>query len=233
MAELFKNKYRIPSARLQGWDYGSNAMYFITICTKERVKYFGEIKDGKMILSDTGKLCQDYLYKIPVFSPFVLIDEAIIMPNHLHAIIVIDRPVETFEKTSLIVKPSETFEKTSLFEKPSETFEKPTLFVKPSQTVLQTPDPIPPDPLPSETFFQTSLHSSISPKSGSLSTIVRSFKGAVKKDSKSFDPSFEWQTRFHDHIIRNETSYRNIRNYIQTNVYNWKEDRFFNSCRDV
>jgi putative transposase len=194
MAELFKNKYRIPSARLEGWDYSSNAMYFITICTKERKKFFGEIKDGKMILSATGKLCEDYLYKIPVFSPFVLIDEAIIMPNHLHAIIVIDHPVETFEKTSLVEK-------------------NPPFF--------QTDNPLP------ETFFQTSLHSSISPKPGSLSTIVRSFKGAVKKDSKSFDPSFEWQPRFHDHIIRNRKSYWNIKKYIQANADNWNEDRFF------
>jgi len=183
MAKLFKNKYRIPSARLEGWDYSRNAMYFVTICTKERKHSFGEITGGKITLTDTGKLCEEYLYKIPVFSPFVLIDEAIIMPNHLHVIFVIDNFVETFEKTS-----------------------------------------------PVETFFQTSLqHSSISPKSGSLSTIIRSFKGAVKKDSKPFDPSFEWQTRFHDHIIRNQNSYWNIKKYIQTNVDNWKDDRFCNS----
>ena len=200
MAQLFKNKYRIPSARLEGWDYSRNAMYFVTICTKERKHSFGEIANGKMTLTDTGKLCEEYLYKIPVFSPFVLIDEAIIMPNHLHAIIVIDH-IDTFDKTS-----PDTFDKTF-----PDTFDK----TPPAETFFK------------ETFFQTSLHSSISPKSGSLSTIIRSFKGAVKKDSKPFDPSFEWQPRFHDHIIRNQNSYRNIKKYIQTNVDNWKEDKFF------
>ena len=194
MAKLFKNKYRIPSARLEGWDYSRNAMYFVTICTKERKHSFGEITGGKITLTDTGKLCEEYLYKIPVFSPFVLIDEAIIMPNHLHAIILIDNVVDAVGETA-----KETF--------------------------------------PQETFFQTSLqneqsHSSISPKSGSLSTIIRSFKGAVKKDSKPFDPSFEWQTRFHDHIIRNQNSYWNIKKYIQTNVDNGKDDTFLNR-RDV
>jgi REP element-mobilizing transposase RayT len=200
MAQLFKNKYRVSSARLEGWDYRRNAMYFVTICTKERRHYFGEITDEKMMLTDTGKLCRDYLYRIPEFSPFVVIDEAIVMPNHLHAIIVIDNSVvETFEKTS---RTTETIN--------TETF--------PTETIN------------TETFFQTSLQgeTSISPKSGSLSTIIRSFKGAVKKDSKTFDPSFEWQTRFHDHIIRNPNSYWNIKKYIQTNVENWKEDRFFN-----
>lgn len=201
MAQLFKNKYRIPSARLEGWDYSRNAMYFVTICTKERTHSFGEITGGKITLSDTGKLCEEYLYKIPVFSPFVLIDEAMIMPNHLHVIFVIDNVVDGDEETS-----PETFAQ--------ERFPKETFF--------------------QETFFPTSLqseqfHSSISPKSGSLSTIIRSFKGAVKKDSKPFDPSFEWQTRFHDHIIRNQNSYWNIKKYIQRNVDNWKDDRFFMS----
>src|SRR6185312_4381802 len=232
MAQLFKNKYRIPSARLEGWDYSRNAMYFVTICTKERKHFFGEITGGKMTLSDTGKLCEEYLYKIPVFSPFVLIDEAIIMPNHLHVIFVIDNFVDAAEETSLETFPQETFFQETFFQETffQETFFQETFFQETffQETFFQ--ETFFQETFFQETFFQTSLqHSSISPKSGSLSTIIRSFKGAVKKDSKPIDPSFEWQTRFHDHIIRNQNSYWNIKKYIQTNVDNWKDDRFFNS----
>jgi putative transposase len=47
----YKNKYRIDSNRLDGYDYGSNGYYFITICTKDRIEYFGKIVNGKMQLS--------------------------------------------------------------------------------------------------------------------------------------------------------------------------------------
>jgi hypothetical protein len=49
--EKFRNKYRIASARAQWWDYGRNGLYFITICTANREHYFGKIVNGKMILS--------------------------------------------------------------------------------------------------------------------------------------------------------------------------------------
>jgi putative transposase len=45
--EIFKNKYRIPSARMANWDYGSQGLYYVTICTMDRVPYFGEIISQK------------------------------------------------------------------------------------------------------------------------------------------------------------------------------------------
>ena len=45
--DKYKNKYRIPSNRLQGYDYGSNGCYHVTICTKHRIHYFGEIVKGE------------------------------------------------------------------------------------------------------------------------------------------------------------------------------------------
>jgi len=52
----FKGKYRIASTRLKGWNYGRNAIYFVTICTKDRRHYFGEIINGKMNLSKIGEV---------------------------------------------------------------------------------------------------------------------------------------------------------------------------------
>jgi len=60
MTKKYQNKYRIASTRLRTWDYGSNAPYFVTICTKDRKHYFGEIDDDKMNLSNIGKMAEKY-----------------------------------------------------------------------------------------------------------------------------------------------------------------------------
>ena len=54
LEQISLTKYRIPSARLRNWDYGSDATYFVTICTQGRECFFGDIADRKMILSDIG-----------------------------------------------------------------------------------------------------------------------------------------------------------------------------------
>ena len=56
---LFDNKYRIESARREGWDYADNGYYFVTICTKDREHFFGEIENGEMILNEYGKIVQE------------------------------------------------------------------------------------------------------------------------------------------------------------------------------
>ena len=52
--ERFNNQYRVESTRLQNWDYRWDGYYFITICTKDKIEYFGEIQNGKMVLSSLG-----------------------------------------------------------------------------------------------------------------------------------------------------------------------------------
>ncbi|MFT4663945.1 MAG: putative transposase [Gammaproteobacteria bacterium] len=73
------------------------------------------------------------------------------------------------------------------------------------------------------------FYKNITPKSGSISTIIGSFKSICTKHiRKTFpDLNFKWQERFHDHIIRNESSYTRISNYIINNPSKWKEDKFF------
>jgi putative transposase len=87
MMEKFKGKYRIESNRLKGWDYSSNAMYFITICTHDRFHFFGEIENHKMVLSEMGEMAQKYWLEIPDHFPFVKLDAFVVMPNHVHGII--------------------------------------------------------------------------------------------------------------------------------------------------
>jgi len=89
--EKFKQIYNPKSNRLQNYDYGSNWWYFITICTKDRQNYFGEIIDWKMILNDFWKIAEKYYLEITKHFPFVILDEFVIMPNHIHGIIIIDK----------------------------------------------------------------------------------------------------------------------------------------------
>ncbi len=89
--DKFQNKYRVPSARLQNWDYGRNAAYFVTICTADREHYFGKIENEEMILSEIGKNAYECWLEIPEHFPFVKLDVHVVMPNHVHGIIVIDK----------------------------------------------------------------------------------------------------------------------------------------------
>ena len=92
MPDKFQNKYRIASTRLQNWDYGSNAAYFITICTKKRKHFFGEIINKEMQLNDAGKLAEQYWLEIPNHFPFIELGNFVVMPNHMHGILIIDKP---------------------------------------------------------------------------------------------------------------------------------------------
>lgn len=87
----FQNKYRIASTRLQHWDYSRNASYSITICTKDKKFYFGDVIDGQMQLSKMGRIAEKYWNEIPRHFPFVKLGEYVIMPNHVHGIMIIDK----------------------------------------------------------------------------------------------------------------------------------------------
>ncbi|MES2776162.1 MAG: hypothetical protein V4722_18435 [Bacteroidota bacterium] len=102
MVEKYKGKYRISSARLANWDYTSNGSYFITICTKDRIHFFGEISNDEMHLTEIGILAEKFWFEIPEHFPFVELGNFVVMPNHIHGIIIIDKnsknylgPVET------------------------------------------------------------------------------------------------------------------------------------------
>jgi REP element-mobilizing transposase RayT len=105
MPQKFKNKYRILSHRLQDWDYGSNGSYFVTICTQNRVHYFGEIESGKMILNVIGEQAETSFREIPIHFPFVKLGNFVVMPDHVHAIIIINKPDEIAVETQDLASP--------------------------------------------------------------------------------------------------------------------------------
>ena len=177
MQNKFQNNYRISSARLQSWNYGNNGAYFITICTQNREHYFGKIINREMHLNEIGKLAEQYWIEIPNHFPFVELGNYVVMPNHVHGIVIINKINDNVETLQCNVSTD-----------------------KNNQMAL------------------------ISPKPGTIPTIIRSYKSIVTKMSRNIHADFGWQSRFHDHIIRNAQSFENIQDYILENPNKWDND---------
>ncbi len=191
---LYKNKYRVESARLQNWDYGWNGKYFITIVTKDREYFFGEIDNSKKLhLSEIGIYAEKYWYEIPKHFPFIILDKFIVMPNHIHGIIIIEK------------------KRNGGGDNRDERRDKACL-------VSTTPQP---SLSPGKKRFRN-------PGKNNISTIVGSYKSAVSRKGHLIEPDFDWQSRFHDHIIRDDMELKKIQNYIVNNPKNWVDDIFHN-----
>jgi hypothetical protein len=183
--------------RLAGFDYRTEALYFVTLCTKDRICYFGEVLQGEMELSDIGIIVRDYWLDIPYYHPQVLLGEMVVMPNHIHALIGIEK------KPSLIAELS------------------PEKDGDPSETTLRCN-------AATEGDFEKNANqvmSSLSPKAGTLSRIIGSYKTACTRMIKSVCTApFSWQSHFHDRIIRDEWERQNVESYILNNPSKWEED---------
>lgn len=106
----FKNKYTIKSARLKGYDYSQSGMYFITICVKDRKYSLGEVTNEKMILSEIGKIAEQFWREIPRHFPSIKLDQHQIMPNHLHGIVqILYNQADSVETQQCCVSKSNTF----------------------------------------------------------------------------------------------------------------------------
>jgi len=207
--DKFLDRYRIGSARLQKWDYRWKGAYFITICTQGRECYFGDIVEGKMKLSGVGIIADVMWYEIKSHTQNVDLGAFVVMPNHVHGILILngnnipgtgDFLIDRLESGVCDGANVETLHATS----------------------LQQTTPTEQLPLQKNKFM-----SDISPKSGSVSTIIRSYKSAVSKHAHRLGFIFVWQERFYDNIIRDKESFQTISEYIINNPANWEDDRFF------
>ncbi len=86
----FQDKYRVETTRLDVWDYSSPWWYYVTINTKDHIEYFGSIVNGKMVLNELGKIIEDEWQKTKLVRRNVDLDYYVIMPNHLHGIIILN-----------------------------------------------------------------------------------------------------------------------------------------------
>ena len=87
------------SIRLKNYDYTQKGAYFVTICTRNKQCIFGDIEKGKIKLNSLGKIAHDCWTEIPLHFPHIKLDVFVIMPNHIHGILWIEREIYTaYEK---------------------------------------------------------------------------------------------------------------------------------------
>lgn len=178
--DKFKTKYRIPSARASWWDYSSQGLYFITICTADRECLFGRVENKKMIYTEIGEIVNREWMKSFAIRKELFCDVFVIMPNHIHAILQIRGTSGCTSKADQQIEP----------------------IVK---GIAHRP-------------------------AKSISSFVAGFKSAATVQINQYRNTprkMVWQTRFHDHIIRDDADYHRIANYIKSNPQNWGNDKFF------
>jgi REP element-mobilizing transposase RayT len=162
------------SLRIRNFDYTSEGVYYVTQCVHNRRHIFGEIKNGKMHLSSIGEMVQNAWLGLPRYDPRVSLDEFIVMPNHIHGIIVIDSDgLESHRGRARGPAPTNSYHPLSL-----------------------------PDLLQRFKSWTTRQYLDISPPSA----------GRL------------WQRTFYDHVVRNDTDLRRIREYIRHNPANGETD---------
>lgn len=223
--DKFQNKYRIPTARATWHDYNGGE-YFITICTAGREHYFGEIRDAIMNYNDTGYKMNELIQEIEQHHPYTHVDTWQVMPNHVHLIVEIDenkRIITVAPTVETGHAPSEN--DTTKQSAPSDNiggdgFSVETGHAPSLQSTQQSTQSIEQQTLQEKMKL-------ISDKKGLLSVAIGNLKSAMTQYCHNSKQEFGWQTRFHDHIIRNQDEMNRIAQYIENNVTKWENDKFY------
>ncbi|MBL0701246.1 MAG: hypothetical protein JJV92_10245 [Desulfosarcina sp.] len=190
------------SIRLKGYDYSQAGLYFITICTKNRLCLFGKIKNGKMILNDSGQSAEHCWMAIPHHYPKTQLHEYVVMPNHVHGIV----GVQNLEPLSRHID-----KRVQNLEPMSHNIDNR----------VQNFEPLHPLQPPQKNQYQKTIPRSIG-------AIVRGFKiGVTKWFRKNTDIHTVWQRNFYEHIIHDEKSCYQILQYIKTNPLKWQDDQYY------
>ena len=256
MAQLFNNKYRIPSARLNNWNYANEAMYFVTICTKNRENYFGEIINPgdhtipKIKPTIIGEIAHSEWYKSIELRPDMNLElgEFVVMPNHIHGIIIfganeINKPkgVDTImendrdafggndrdaiggnDRDAIGGNDRDAIggnDRDAIGGNDRDAIGGDDRDAMHCVSIIPTTNNINTDDNKYKNHF--------APQSKNLSSIIRRYKSAVTTFARKNNIEFEWQSRFHDHIIRSMDDYHRISKYILNNPSKWLNDKFY------
>ena len=200
-----KQPYR-RSVRLQSYDYSQSGIYFVTMCTQDQICMFGEIVNGEMYLNAAGSIAQSTWNTLPERFPHVELDQYVVMPNHIHGIVVLAGS-------------------TSMRRGDIYTAEVPERFMHAKGKVYRD-----------HTTNMALQHSGINQvhtadaikRVPTLGEIIRTFKGAatyrIRSEGKR---DFAWLGRYYEHIIRNDDDLDRIRQYIVNNPARWTEDHLY------
>ena len=188
--------YNLPqrkSPRATWHDY-NGGRYFVTFCTKNHDLYFGDVVDGRVELSEIGEWAVKQIEQTAIIRQNdVEIPLFVVMPNHVHLIVVYNRVVPCRDTSNV--------------------------------SADNASDNISADARGIADARGASLQ--FGPQSGNLSSVIRGIKSAVTKYANEHNIPFAWQSRYHDHIIRNQLEMNRIADYIQNNPMKWELDRFY------
>jgi REP element-mobilizing transposase RayT len=214
--------YHRRSIRLKGYDYASPGAYFITICAVDRKCVFGEIVADAMRSNAFGDIVATCWNEIPAHFPNVRLDAFVLMPNHVHGILIIEDAPDCRGTTCRAPTGAGTDRGGS---QGAGSGRAPTDAGGDrggSQGAGAKAGGVGVD-----TLGSAAQRFGV-PSAQSLPTVLRSFKAAVTKRVRELAgrPDLEiWQRNYFEHVIRNEDSPNEIRRYIQENPLRWALDR--------
>ena len=236
-------RFSDKSLRRPYWDYRRDGAYFITICTKNRVRYFGEVIEGKMELSSLGVIANTLWNEIPEHTRNCRLGAFVIMPDHVHGILILknnggdsQRSVVACNDARNSTKINAARNSTKINDARNSTkinAAHNSTKINAAHNSTNSNDAFIQDSFdisiekyhPSDfARFKKNLNvmSQISPKANSISAIIRSYKSAVTKRANELGYCFQWQSRFHDRIIRDKRAYWAISRYIENNPKKWE-----------
>lgn len=192
------------SYRLNGYDYTLSGAYFVTICTYQRQCLFGKIHDGEMTLNDLGMTVQAYWQRLPQHFSKLTLDALVVMPNHLHGILVIGDRSHLGELSLTLMEKREVCGHEAVGF--NERHDQNASSLKPKLGLAQAQGAA----------------------SGSVGAIVGNFKSVSTRQInrlRNTKGKPVWQRNYHDHIIRDEAALNRIRSYIVANPRLWQADR--------
>lgn len=206
------------SIRRKGYDYTQPGAYFITIGTHRRQRNFGEINGGNVQLNSSGKIVSDFWYAIPTHFPNVDLDAFIVMPDHVHGILILnDVPCN---RRGAVPAPAVTAPVALISTIPAPGVTAPGI-LEPNDSGAETAPLHPSSDSVVEIAFQQY-------RKPSLGQVVAYFKyGSAKQiNAMMGSPGASvWQRNYYEHIIRNEEDLSEIQQYIKNNPVRWQLDK--------
>ncbi|WP_157850594.1 transposase [Chloracidobacterium thermophilum] len=234
------------SIRLRGYDYSQAGAYFVTICTRNRACLFGEVVDGTVQLNPLGEIVQQTWHNLPNHVAGIRLDTFVVMPNHVHGIIMIDDDTgaKTMGADGVVgtdgvgahggvgagSEPAPTHQPAPTIE-PTPTHQPtPTTETKnPTATLTSTITPATETaPIIEATTPGPAAMSAVRLKRQGLPEIIRQFKtfSARRINEHQGTPGIAiWQRNYYEHIIRNREALHRIRQYVLDNPRRWASDR--------
>jgi putative transposase len=232
------SKHHRQSIRLKGYDYSANGMYFITICAYQRNCLFGEIANGVMRHNEYGQIVTEEWLKSAEIRQEIELGEWVVMPNHIHGIVIIDRPKPVNSVGAQGLAPLQDASPRPISPQNSPLQPPSSKDVPPRPISLQNVSPQPASPQdvsPQPISLQDVLPHSTSSYQGvasrkpkSLSTFIAGFKMAVTKKinlARNAPSPPVWQRNYYEHIIRSEAAFQTILRYIRENPKTWDSDQ--------